>query len=249
LTSFTLLGGLLSGCAGTSPAHDDGADSATGTAPECPGDDSTLEWDVLLPLSEWNEENDSIEVTASCTVITSEGDDETGSTLELVCDELDGMPDQALAMTFGTSESPLEALPLDARVDVHYTRWVGFEVTSGHRLSIVRDGEVKLVALRESADGGVTGHCADPADTHRAAANAWLDIVDARLEPGACAGDEDEGGFHLARTVDGSDHRVYPGELGDLGENLRAQVGSARCLVEPASSAETWDVGLVVWAG
>jgi len=47
---------------------------------------------------------------------------------------------------------------------------------------------------------------------------------------------------------DEDDVYAYPGELTDLGDDVRALVEASRCAVDAASNAEDWTLELAIWA-
>jgi hypothetical protein len=221
--------------------------SDTGTPLECPtGTGAALTLAIDPPLLNGKRGSGEEHREAECTVSDVGGDAVAGWTLALSCDDDTGATDIATTISIATSDSPFawvdDAQPIALVLD----RWSGFEIGTGVYISLAQGGALALVAFDETADGGVVGHCAAESDTYRAAANARLAEIDARVEPAGCA---DAAAFRLTREADGTEMHVYQGEVGDLGGGLVAVVEVSRCAVDPNSNAESWGLELLVRRG
>jgi len=232
---------------GSSSSGDPSSTDETGEPMECPlGTGAMLEWSVVGPQAGGEDgENSELDREATCSVVATGGSAAAGWTLDLSCDEVAGALAQPYALTFTMAESPFVSVASDRPVELHYQRWSYFEVGPGARLSLTQDGEPMLVASAESAGGGVVGHCAMLDDPLRQGANEFLALFGSSVEPAGCA---DPAVFRIARLIDEDDVYAYPGELTDLGDDVRALVEASRCAVDAASNAEDWTLELAIWA-
>lgn len=236
---------VLSACASAEP-EDDSGETDQAQASDCsPSVPAELDWSLQGPTPAAADlEGIEQEENVLCTVEAITGPVAGGWSLSLSCAEPGGGSAVPYEVTFALSSSPFAAIDPQVEVELRYRYWAGFEVGNGTHLMLLQKGQAVVVASRETAEGGLSGHCAEATGHFRAQENLWLAAASASLEPSDC---EDGSTFRLAAEHDSTPSYVYPGQEDDLGGGWRARVESARCSVQYQSGAEGWHVNLVVW--
>jgi hypothetical protein len=250
LRSCAVIGFALAiGCSvdpGSGDSGQQGSESSTtGDLPSCPADGGArLEFSIDFPLpADTNREADAVDQQANCTIDSVGGDAMAGWELALTCNFEGGPIAQSGTIAITAPSSPFAALATDQAVALQLYRWWGFEVGGGTRLALAQGGATMVVVYSEEAAGGINT-CATATDSNRAAADAWLAPVGARIESAECV---DPAVLRLARTAGGEEFHVHPGEFADVGDGMQALVHDARCHVE--LGGEFWSLTVGLWQG